>query len=160
MHYVQQGMPNFCKKQDVLIFSKQNISWKMEIKNRGFYVEEKEEYVRRCVYSCIQCLYHIRGRKNNKVNYCSDEKERKIRGKGPPWHTLIIHNVLNMSCYITTSLPLLPHHLAHLFSELYQFTYGLIQTQQRPTSLIVIVTSSSNKFIRHVKVISRYEKDF
>ena len=24
------------------------------------------------------------GRKNNKVNYCSDEKERKIRGKGPP----------------------------------------------------------------------------
>ena len=112
------------------------------------------------VYTCIQCLYHIRGRKNNKVNYCSDEKERKIRGKGPPWHTLIIHNVLNMSCYITTSLPLLPHHLAHLFSELYQFTYGLIQTQQRPTSLIVIVTSSSNKFLRHVKVISRYEKDF
>ena len=61
-----------------------------------------------------------------------------------------------------TSLPLpfLQHHLAHLFSELYQFTYGLIQTQQRPTSLIVIVTSSRNKFLRHVKVISRYEKDF
>ena len=36
------------------------------------------------VYTCIQCLYNIRGRKNNKVNYCSDEKERKIRGKGPP----------------------------------------------------------------------------
>ena len=89
----------FVKKQDVLIFSKQNISWKMEIKNRGFYVEEKEEYVRRCVYSCIQCLYHIRGRKNNKVNYCSDEKERKIRSKGPPWHTLIIHNVLIMLHY-------------------------------------------------------------
>ena len=159
MHYVQQGMPNFCKKQDVLIFSKQNISWKMEIKT-GDFMSRKKRNMFGGVYTCIQCLYHIRGRKNNKVNYCSDEKERKIRGKGPPWHTLIIHNVLNMSCYITTSLPLLPHHLAHLFSELYQFTYGLIQTQQRPTSLIVIVTSSSNKFLRHVKVISRYEKDF
>ena len=26
--------------------------------------------------------------------------------------------------------------------------------------MIVIVTSSRNKFLRHVKVISRYEKDF
>ena len=66
-----------------------------------------------------------------------------------PEHALLHHYLSHFSA-----------HLAHLFSELYQFTYGLIQTQQRPTSLIVIVTSSSNKFLRHVKVISRYEKDF
>ena len=84
MHYVQQGMPNFCKKTRRAYFFETKHFMKNGNKNRGFYIEEKEEFIRRCVYSCIQCLYHIRGRKNNKVNYCSDEKERKIRGKGPP----------------------------------------------------------------------------
>ena len=55
----------------------------MEIKNRGFYVEEKRNMFGG-VYILVYNVYITSEAKNNKVNYCSDEKERKIRGKGPP----------------------------------------------------------------------------
>ena len=52
-------------------------------KNRGFYVEEKRNMFGG-VYILVYNVYITSEAKNNKVNYCSDEKERKIRGKGPP----------------------------------------------------------------------------
>ena len=55
----------------------------MEIKT-GDFMSRKKRNMFGGVYILVYNVYITSEAKNNKVNYCSDEKERKIRSKGPP----------------------------------------------------------------------------